>query len=72
MRSFPENTVSTVSSVSDSASGADSDRQPWGPGISRLRRELSTCSRRRRCWRCWRKGHLSFRAIGASPTAGPL
>src|SRR3954453_15085849 len=28
MRSFPENTVSTVSSVSDSASGADSDRQP--------------------------------------------
>ena len=28
MRSFPENTVNTVSSVSDSASGADSDRQP--------------------------------------------
>ena len=28
MRSFPENTVSTVSSVSDSASGADSEQQP--------------------------------------------
>ena len=28
MRSFPENTVNTVSSVSDSASGTDSDRQP--------------------------------------------
>ena len=28
MRSFPENTVSTVSSVSDSGSGADSEQQP--------------------------------------------
>jgi hypothetical protein len=31
MRSFPENTVSTVSSVSDSGSGADPKQQPWGP-----------------------------------------
>src|SRR4030095_490472 len=31
MRSFPENTVSTVSSVSDSGSGADSEQQPRGP-----------------------------------------
>ena len=28
MRSFPENTVSTVSSVSDNGSGADLERQP--------------------------------------------
>src|SRR5262245_60414727 len=31
MRSSPENIVSTVSSVSDSGSGADSEQQPWGP-----------------------------------------
>ena len=31
MRSLPENTVSTVSSVSDSRSGADPEQQPWGP-----------------------------------------
>src|SRR2546430_17247765 len=30
MRSSPENIVSTVSSVSDSESGAGSGQQPWG------------------------------------------
>jgi hypothetical protein len=34
MRSSPENTVSTVRSVSDSGFGADSEQQPWGLAYS--------------------------------------
>ena len=44
MRSFLENTVSTVSSVSDSGSGADWIDSPEVPAF-RLRRQMSTCSR---------------------------